>query len=273
MISLPKLIRQIAGSSPDRRLRRGYLKAARRGDAEAYLALCANYLDLAVIYLGTCVREPAETRAALVEQIFIAIWQHLKCTDRLSDFEFLFAQTLLESASKEGPIGSPEPIVTRMRVLDPRARLAFLAYDLENWPTRWVALLMRDKTEGLHRLLAEARCELCGIGWESLAPEERECLQALSRALEASPNLRVQRAIAQRIAAFPKVGDIRSLWLELRPQCVEVRHRFRPAATEREAMLGTIYAAVSTVPMLRPVLVDRVVNTVHFSRHAKIKVS
>jgi hypothetical protein len=52
-----------------------------------------------------------------------------------------------------------------------------------------------------------------------------------------------------------------------------VRHRYLLGATKREQVLGNILEAVKITPMNLPPLVDRVVNTVHFARHAKIKVS
>ena len=193
--------------------------------------------------------------------------------ERLSDFEFMLASALIENAPTDGPISSPEPIVTKVRLLAPRVRFALLAYEFEKWPMRWVKLVMRMRPSELHRLLAEARCELCGVSWESLSTEERDCLECISVAMDQCPNVRTNKALCERISDSPRVLEIKAEWLELRPELVEVRMRFTPDQDAREQVLADILAAIVSVPMQRPGLMDRVVNSVHFSRHERIKVS
>jgi hypothetical protein len=272
MSSLRSFFFRLTHASPERKASRAHLKLAKSGDAEAYLALSANYLDLSLVYFGGCLHETSETRFARVEQVFTALWQHLPYAERMSDFEYMLASALFDNAP-DGSITSPEALVTKLRLLAPKNRFAFIAYEFENWPLRWVALLLRMRPRALHHLLSEARCELCGISWQSLAEEERECLQAISISMDASPNLRANQELCRRIASFPRVSQIKALWLELRPELVEVRHRYLPEIKEREQLLGNILKAIQIAPMSQPPLVDRVVNTVHFARHAKIKVS
>jgi len=273
MGSLRSFFFRLTYATPERKASRANLKQSKTGDTEAYLALAAKYSDLALVYFGGCIHEDYSTRFARVEQVFTALWQHLPYAERLSDFEFMLANALLENAPSEGRIASPEALVTKLRLLAPKNRFAFIAYEFDSWPLRWVALVMRMRPCALHRLLSEARCELCGISWESLTKEERACLEAISESMDGCPNLNASKALWQRIAVFPRVGEIRAQWLELRPELVEVRHRYLPKPLEREQLLGNILAAVQTATMNQPPLVDRVVNTVHFTRHAKIKVS
>ncbi|MGZ0654730.1 hypothetical protein ACWPKO_16065 [Coraliomargarita sp. W4R53] len=273
MSSLRSFLFRLTYATPERKASRAHLKKAKAGDSEAYLALAANYLDLALVYFGGCLRENPETRYARVEQVFTALWQHLPYAERVSDFEFMLASALLENAPNHGSIASSEALVTKLRLLAPKNRFAFIAYEFENWPLRWVALLMRIRPRALHRLLSEARCELCGISWESLSEEERECLEAISISMNESPNLRANKALICRVSTFPRVTEIKALWLELRPELVEVRHRYLPQPIDREQLLDHILKAIKTAPMTRPPLVDRVVNTLHFARHVKIKVS
>jgi len=273
MSSLRSFLYQLTHATPERKASRSHLKQAKTGDAEAYLTLAAKYIDLSLIYFGGCLSESPETRFARVEQVFTALWQHLPYAERVSDFEYMLASALLENAPNEGTITSPEPLVTKLRLLAPKSRFAFIAYEFESWPLRWVTLLMRIRPRALYRLLSEARCELCGISWESLAKEERECLEAISVCMDKSPNLRANKALSQRVSTFPRVNEIKALWLELRPELVEVRHRYLPETSDREHLLGNLLKAIQTAPMNQPALVDRVVNTVHFARHAKIKVS
>jgi len=47
--------------------------------------------------------------------------------------------------------------VVKLRLLDPDTRFAFVAYELEKWPLRWVALVLRKRPLALHRLFAEHR--------------------------------------------------------------------------------------------------------------------
>ncbi len=273
MSSLRSFLFRITHATPERKASRALLKQAKTGDAEAYLALSAHYMDLALIYFGGCLHEPVETRFARVAQVFTALWQHLPYAERLSDFEYMLASALLDNAPENGSITSAEALVTKLRLLSPRNRFALIAYEFENWPLRWVALLMRIRTRALHGILSEARCELCGVSWESLAEEERECLEAISISLAKSPNLRANKELCRRISTFPRVSEIKALWLELRPELVEVRHRYLPESSDREQLLGNILKSVQSAPMSQPPLMDRVVNTVHFARHAKIKVS
>lgn len=273
MGSLREFFFRLSHSTPERKASRRHLKQAKNGDTEAYLSLTANYLDLSLVYYGGCLHEDYELRISRVEQVFKALWQHLPYAERVSDFEYMLACALIESAPQKGTILSPEALVTKLRLLAPKNRFAFIAYEFENWPLRWVALLMRVRPRALHRMLSEARCELCGVSWESLVEPERECLEEISISLDQSPNLRANKALCEKIATFPRVGEIKAQWLELRPELVEVRHRYLLEAEDRERLLGNILLAVQTAPMNQPRLVDRVVNSVHFARHAKIKVS
>ena len=273
MNSLRSFLFRLSHTPPERKASRTHLKRAKAGDAEAYLALTAHYLDLPLIYFGGCLHEPMDMRFARVEQVFTALWQHLPYAERVSDFEYMLASALLENTPDNGRITSAEALVTKLRMLQPKTRFALIAYEFENWPIRWVALLMRIRPRMLHRLLSEARCELCGISWESLAEEERACLEAISVSLGSSPNLRASKELCRRVATFPRVSEIKALWLELRPELVEVRHRYLPDLSQRERLLGNILCSAQSTPMNHPPMMDRVVNTVHFARHAKIKVS
>ncbi len=273
MGNLSRFYNRMAHSTPERKVARALLKAAKQENHEAYLALVANYLDLAVTYFGSSRPEPVETRLARVEQVFLGLWQHLRYAERLSDFEYMLADALIENTDAHGPVASPEPLVTKLRLLPAHSRFVFLAHEFEHWSERWVTLIMRTRPSALHKELSQVRCELCGISWDSLAPEERECLTAISAAFNQCDNLRQNRAVCARTRQFPRVMEIKAHWLELRPELVEVRHRYLPAPDQRDRLLANILRGVARVPLRRPPLVDRMVNTVHFSRHAKIRVS
>ena len=260
-------------SDPARKAARSQLKAAKRGDREQYLALASNYIDLAQTFFGCSFAEPTELRIARVTQLFNELWQNLPYTERLSDFEFMLAQALIESTSDQGITTSTEALVNKLRRLSPQSRFVSLAYAFGNWPTRWIALVMRIKQAALHRLLSEARCELCSISWVSLAHEERDCLEAISAKLDTCPNIRANKLLCKRSSAYPRVKEIKAHWLELRSELVEVRMRYTLNQGGREQLLSCILDAIADSSMQRPALVDRMVNTVHFSRHSKIKVS
>ena len=185
----------------------------------------------------------------------------------------MLAQALIESTSDQALTTSTEALVIKLRMLSPQSRFAFLAYAFGNWPLRWIALVMRIKPVALHRLLSEARCELCSISWESLAHEERDCLEAISAKLETCPDIRANKSLSKRSSAYPRVKEIKAHWLELRSELVEVRMRYALNQCEREQLLSNILDAITDSSMQRPAFVDRMVNTVHFSRHSKIKVS
>jgi hypothetical protein len=273
MAAIRRFFFRLFCSTPERKARRAQLKAAKGEDHEQYLALMANYADLAQTYFGSTVSEPAEVRIARVEQVFLGLWQHLRYAERLSDFEYMLASALIENAPTDGDIQSSEALVTKLRLLDPGTRFAYIAYAFENWPLRWVALVMRQRHPAIHRIISEARCELCGVSWHSLSDEERDCLVAFSETMDKSPDFKVNKELSQRISLFPRVTEIKAMWLELRPELVEVRHRYLPQQAEREQLLKNVYGAILDAPMKRPPIVDRMVNSVHFSRHRKIDVS
>jgi len=269
---LRRYLFRLTNASPERKASRQLLSAAKKGDHEQYLALAFHYIALVQAYFGNCLHEDREVRMDRTGQIFTSLWEQIKYAERLSDFEYMLAGTLIDNAP-DGPISSSEALVTRIRMLNPEVRFAFLATELDQWSERWVALVLRIRTQRLHRLLAEARCELCGISWESLAAEERNCLEAISAGMEQCLDFKANKALAKRISAYPRVTKIKGQWLELRPELVEVRHRYLPTTEQNEAILRKILSGIADTSMCKPALVDRLVNTVHFSRHTKINVS
>ncbi len=273
MRSIRSYIFRLTHATPERKASRAHLRRAKTGDTDAYLSLSAKYLNLSLVYFGNCLHEASDNRLERVERIFIALRQNLAYAKRLSDFEYMLASALLENTPKNGSITSSHALVTKLRLLAPKNRFAFFAYEFENWPLRWVALLMRIRPRLLHRLLSEARCELCGVSWESLDEGERACLERISFSMNRSPNLRSNKDLSRRVSSFPRVNKIKALWLELRPELVEVRHRYLPSQKEREHLLSSILKGVQSSPMNRIPIMDRVVNTLQFARHEKIKVS
>ena len=98
-------------------------------------------------------------------------------------------------------------------------------------------------------------------------------MQAISASLENCSNVRANKLLSKRTRTIPRVKDIKAHWFELRPELVEVRMRYILDQTNREALLTAILDATAAESMQRPALVDRMVNTLQFSRHSKIKVS
>jgi len=264
---------RLTHATPERKASRSNLRKARNGDAEAFLALAAHYFDLALIYLGTCREEAVAARTSRIETLFTSLWRKIAYAERVSDFEFMLERALSENAPEDSLLDSPEALVGGLRSLNAQSRFALIAHDLENWPLRWVALLMRMRPMALHQLLSETRCALCSIDWQSLAKEERSCLVDVSISMASCPNPRANKALYRRILNFPRVIEIKSLWLELRPDLVEVRYRYLLEPDQREQMLRNLFSHIQASPRDEAPLIDRVVNSVHFSRHGKIKVS
>ena len=127
MNSLQSVLFRLTHATPERKASRVHLKMAKTGDVEAYLSLTAKYVDLSLVYFGGCLRENAETRFTRVEQVFTALWQHLPYAERVSDFEYMLANALLENAPNCGTITSTEALVTKLRLLAPKNRFAFIA--------------------------------------------------------------------------------------------------------------------------------------------------
>lgn len=270
---ISSLVQRLGQSTPARSACRAQLRAARQEDRDQYLALAAYYLDLAQIVFGTTASEPPESREQRSASVFAEMWRALHQTERLSDFEYLLARVIRGHIPERAPLASPYPLVVKLRLLDPDTRFAFIAYELEKWPLRWVALVLRKRPLALHRLFAEVRCELCGIGWDSLGEAERDCLEAISVSLDRNPDLRANRILSSRLAQHPRAATVRAKWLELRPELVEVRHRYLPDQEARERILGTLYTAIRETPITRPKLREKMANTLHLSRRDRAKVS
>jgi hypothetical protein len=260
-------------SDPARKAARSQLKNAKHGDREQYLTLAANYIDLAQTFLGSSFAESTEQRIDRAARLFYELWLNLRYTERVSDFEFMFAQALIESCSNDHQLTASEPLILRLRQLEPQSRFAFLAYTSGHWKQCWIALVMRVKRRTLHQILSQTRCKLCGISWESLSTDERDCLIAISSQLDSCPNVRACKSLSQRTGSYPRVMEIKAQWLELRSELVEVHMHYQLKQHEREQLLTKILDAIADGSMQRPALVDRMVNTVHFSRHSKIQVS
>jgi hypothetical protein len=273
MGSIRRFFYRLTHPDSTRKSARSHLKTAKNEDREHFLALASNYVDLAQTYYGCSFSEKTEARMARVTQLFLGLWQNLLYAERLSDFEFMLADALIESQNEQAPIHSDDPLVIKLRLLSPQTRFADLAYVFGKWPLRWIALVMRINSTALHQILSEVRCELCGVSWGSLAEEERACLEAISTSLDKSPDVRVNKALGKRIRDYPRVSEIKAQWLELSTELVEVRMRYALTQEDREQLLKNILEAIAEEPMQRPQLVDRMVNSVHFSRHTKIKVS
>lgn len=272
MDGLRRIITLLNLSNPERSAQRAHLKAAKGNDPENYLALAANYSQLVNLYFGVSSDEPDPSRDERSRQLFAQLWQQLDYAERLSDFEYMLTCALLHSSPQLPLPHSSDPLRLSAQQLPPVARFALLAYELENWKFERLAMILRIRPAALHRLLSQARCALCGIEWSTLAKEEQACLENISRALDARPNLRANRALSEQVSQFPRVSEIRAEWLSLRPELVEVRCRYEFSPCAREALLKNIYDAIELLPMERAPLMDRVLNTVHFSRHRQIKV-
>lgn len=273
MSPIRRLYSRFTQNERARKAGRAQLKAAKTGDHEQYLSLISAYIDIAHVYFGSTLAESVETRSQRASALFLELWKHIQYAERLSDFEYMLASALIQSTPNNCSIQSPEPLVTKVRRLAPDIRFALLAYEFEKWPIRWVKLVMRMRPTQLHRLLAQARCELCGVNWDSLALEERNCLAEISLSMDESPNIRRNQKISAKTSEFPQVTEIKAEWLELHPQLVEVRHRFIPTQPTREKTLETTLNSIIQVSPIKPPFMDRIVNSVHFSRHETIKIS
>ena len=74
-------------------------------------------------------------------------------------------------------------------------------------------------------------------------------------------------------ANYPRIYSIRGHWLELKSDLVEVKMRYKPDIVNREDILKNLLELTNQTSVIRPAIVDRMVNTIHFSRQRKIKIS
>ena len=269
---LRSYLSRLRHSSRARKVGRMQLKAAKNGNTEQFLSLAAAYLDLTNCYFGSSFSEKESERNTRTEKVFVALWQQLGYAKRLSDFEFILASLLFDN-TPDTKITSKSDIVGKLRLLDPKVRFALIAYELEDWPLRWVSLVMRLKPSALHSMLAEARCELCGISWKSLALDARKCLQSISQSQDKHPNIQTNKQLKKMTANYPRIYSIRGQWLELKSDLVEVKMRYKPDIVNREDILKNLLELTNQTSVIKPAIVDRMVNTIHFSRQRKIKIS
>lgn len=271
MKSLRNITLRLTNADTERKAKRALLKQAKFGNTKDYLSLTEEYINLPLVYFGSSLHESKEKRFERVEQIFTALWQQLHYAERLSDFEYMLTRAIIDNTPKCVNFKSTDPLVTKLRLLEPESRFAFISYEFEKWSSRWVALSMRVRPNLFHRLISQARCELCGVSWESLIDEECLRLEEVSHSMDRSPNLQDNKILSIRVSNLPRVNEIKALWLELRPQLVEIHYRYVPKG--REQILDNISTAIQLEPMNRPPIMDKLINAIHFVRHAKINVS
>lgn len=241
---------------------RRQLRLARKGNLHAYRLLAAPYFNLVTEYLFFCNWNRDEILRQ-AELVFRETWKRLPYLNRLSDWEQLLATTLVQvvqAPDRPSPIERPG----RLAYLDPKDKLAIIAFDLENWSYYWLGLALRKRPDEVGETLLRARCEILGFEAGREDRPVRRLLRQVSEDIDGQICGRKRSQIQQRLARNPVARDFKCRWLEVRCSLVETRQDVRFSPEERRVFLGAL-ENLSKEEMMRPPLTARARNLVSFA--------
>lgn len=233
-----------------------FLRRAGRGDTDAFYQLTEGYFNLLAEYLYLCNLDRAESEAK-IEEIFREGWMRLPFMTRLVDWEVFLARSLMPikvdtERSTEGR--RPSTLVA----LDPRAKFALVAFDLENWDYKYLSFALGMKERELSRLIFQGRCRLIDFDVASEPRKVRQILEQVSSDLDGKITTRQRQAIPHKMCRSSEARTFKSQWLDYRCHLIEMRQQVRLEPEEQQAILESLCAHLSLEEMLRPPFLLRI---------------
>ncbi|MFW5883031.1 MAG: hypothetical protein ACOCVG_01555 [Verrucomicrobiota bacterium] len=251
-----------------RRERRQSMRAAARGDRSAFLGLTRAYLPLAAEYLALSgYADSAEREAALV-RLFAELWTRVSYAQRLSDFERMLAEALIQTPAQElDECG----LAAQVSSLDSRNRFLLVAHELEDWPLRWLGLATGLKVEDLRARMVRLRCYFAGLEPASLDDRGHHALHCIASTIGQPLTLKQQAHLCETVRQSEAVKEFRANWLEVRCDLIERRQDLRGELEQRQAdILHGIANAITYAEPRRPRIVEQVANRLAFSRYPEL---
>lgn len=235
---------------------RALLKRASRGETDAYLGLADVYFNLVTEYLYLCNLDEGET-IQKAELLLREGWMRLPYLKRLSDWERFLARSLMAVEPKR-PVPVEDNSRKRLVELDPHAKFALVAFELENWGYKWLTRALRLEPRELARLLFRTRCQLIGRKPDQSGRKLRLFLEQVSVDLDGQLPPRQRRNFLRKLCSCDEAKAFKSQWLDYRCQLIEVRQQVRLQPETRDSVLVRIAASLSLEEMLRPPLLRRI---------------
>lgn len=241
---------------------RNLLRRAAKGETDAYFALTSAYFDLICEHLYLSNIDPPDTLQQ-AEKILREGWRRLPCLKRLSDWERFIATHLM--AIPVSPAYSqrgrrPQALIE----LERKPKFALIAFDLENWSYRWLALSLRVPPKELQAILFEARCKLLEINLAATPKKVRRCLALISADLDEQLTPGKQRQALKKLHACDDTKAFKSRWLDYRCHFIEFRQQIRLQPKDRDTFLDGLCRDLVLEEMIRPTLFARFRNLFSF---------
>lgn len=250
------------GLRPSRAPLRKLLRRAAKGETDAYFALTSAYFDLVCEHLYLCNIDPPDALQQ-AEKILREGWRRLPYLKRLSDWERFIATHLMAIpvSAAYSPWGRrPQALIE----LDRNSKFALIAFDLENWSYRWLALSLRVPAKELQNILFEARCKLLEIDLAATPKKVRRCLALISADLDEQLTPCQQRQAVKKLRACDDTRAFKSRWLDHRCHLIDFRQQIRLQPRDRDAFLDGLCRDLVLEEMLRPTLLARFRNLISF---------
>lgn len=245
-----------------RRPRRALLRRASKGETDAYYALAAEYVNLISEYLYLCNLDRTEVLQKM-DLLLREGWQRLPYLKRLSDWERFITTSLLAvpvSPTYSAQGARPQALME----LDPQHKFALVAFDLESWDYRWLALALRVHPKDLTNVLFAARCRLLEIDLGRTPRKLRRCLALVSANFDGQLNPAQQRQAVKKLCDCDQTRAFKSRWLDHRCHLIEIRQQIRLQPAEQDDFLDGLCRDLILEEMMRPSLVTRFRNLISF---------
>ncbi len=238
------------GQTDCMRATRILLKKATRGETGCFAELADGYFHLLTEYLYLCNFDQREAEQRTCE-ILREGWLRLPFMKSLGDWETFLARSLM--AVEPDPERSTEGRrPSALIALDPRAKFALVAFDLENWPYKSLSLALGMKERELSRLIFQGRCRLIEMDVAAQTRKVRHFLEQVSADLDGQSTPRQRQAVHRKMCHSAEAKTFKAQWLDYRCHLIEMRQQVRLQPEKQQAILEQLCTRLSSEEMLRP---------------------
>ena len=238
------------------------MRLAGQGDQKAFLPLLEHYLDLVCEYLYLSGYTGKQELLGETSEVFLAAWECLPFTLRLSDFERILALRLTNTPTISA--APSNPLEKRLFQLKSDARFILVSYEMEGWHPFWVSLALREPKSDFSDALIGLRCRLCDMNFDLLNPRARQCLRYVAYDLDFGITIKRRAALCEEVQKLGAIKNFKGEWLAFRCELIELRQQIRLSPKDRKEFLGEQENRLLNRDRLRPQLVQRLCNHLSF---------
>ena len=252
-----------------RTILRRKMRLAGQGDQKAFLPLLEHYLDLVCEYLYLSGYTENQELLDETSEIFLAAWECLPFTLRLSDFERILALRLTNTPTESA--APSNPLEKRLFQLKSDARFILVSYEMEGWHPFWVSLALREPKSDFSDALIGLRCRLCDMNFDLLNRRARQCLRYVAHDLDVGITIKRRAALCEEVQKLGEIKNFKGEWLAFRCELIDLRQQIRLSPEERKEFLGALEDRLLNRDRLRPQLVQRLCNHLSFDHLPDLK--